>query len=279
MLNIDGQDIDCLDAGEGPAVLFLPGSYSTTAAWRQVQRHLSPGYRLVTGSLCGYGGTTDTRNRHDFGIAHEMRVAQALARHIGQPVHLVGHSFGGTVALAAALSRTLDIASLSLFEANPLHMIQRHGGGALYEATLRMSQDFEAAVVAVERNAPGRVIDFWGGPGVFADMPDAVQAYCRETAAVNVLDWLTDFAFEIDAAGCAGLNIPVLLVRGGEANAAMVAITDALAHSLPHVRSAVVDGAGHFLITSHAAQCAELLSSFLTDFDLTSNLERQGMTR
>ena len=53
MLNVDGQDMDCLDAGEGPAVLFLPGSYSTTAAWRQVQRHLSPGYRLVTGSLCG----------------------------------------------------------------------------------------------------------------------------------------------------------------------------------------------------------------------------------
>lgn len=270
MLNVDGQDIDCLDAGEGPAVLFLPGSYSTTAAWRQVQRHLGPGYRLVTGSLSGYGETTDTRSPHDFDIAHEVRVVQALARHIGQPVHLVGHSFGGTVALAAALSRTLDIASLSLFEANPLHMIQRHGGGVLYEATLRMSQGFEAAVGAGERDAPARVIDFWGGPGVFASMPDAVQTYCRETATVNVLDWHTDFGFEIDADACAGLDIPVLLVRGGEANAAMVAITDALAHDLPDVRSAAVDGAGHFLITSHAARCAELLSSFLTDVALRS---------
>lgn len=265
MLNVDGQDIDCLDAGEGPAVLFLPGSYSTTAAWRQVQRHLGPGYRLVTGSLSGYGETTDTRSPHDFDIAHEVRVVQALARHIGQPVHLVGHSFGGTVALAAALSRGMDVASLSLFEANPLPLIRELGGGKLHDEALRMSQGFEAAVAAGERDAPARVIDFWGGPGVFASMPDAVQTYCRETAAVNVLDWHTDFGFEIDADACAGLDIPVLLVRGGEANPAMVAITDTLQGSLPNVRHFAVDGAGHFLITSHAARCAQLLSAFLAE--------------
>lgn len=263
MLKVEEQNIDCVESGEGPAVLFLPGSYSTTAAWRQVQRHLNPGYRLVTSSLSGYGGTTDTRSRQDFGIAHEVQIVKALARHIGQPLHLVGHSFGGTVALAAVLSRSMDIASLSLFEANPLPMIEHQNGGRLYEEALRMSQDFETAVNMGERDAPARVIDFWGGPGVFAAMPEAVQAYCRQTAVVNVLDWHTDFAFEVDAAACAQLDIPVLLVRGGQANAAMVAITGALQRSLPDVRSAVVDGAGHFLITSHAARCAELLAAFL----------------
>lgn len=57
--------------------------------------------------------------------------------------------------------------------------------------------------------------------------------------------------------------MPVLLVRGGLANAAMVEITDGLAASLPDVRASVVDGASHFLITSHAAACALLLSDFL----------------
>ena len=54
-------------------------------------------------------------------------------------------------------------------------------------------------------------------------------------------------------------------MRGALANPAMVAITDELAACLPQVRSAVVDGAGHFLITSHAADCARLLSSFLAE--------------
>lgn len=265
MLKAEERNIDCVESGEGPAVLFLPGSYSTTAAWRQVQRHLSPGYRLVTSSLSGYGGTTDTRTRQDFDIAHEVQVVQALVRHIGQPVHLVGHSFGGTVALAAALSRSIDVASLSLFEANPLPLIRELNGGTLHDDALRMSQAFEAAVHTGEPDAPARVIDFWGGPGVFAAMPEAVKAYCRQTAAVNVLDWRTDFAFEVSAQGCAALAMPVLLVRGGEANPAMVAITDTLQGCLPKVRHFAVDGAGHFLITSHAARCAELLSVFLAE--------------
>ncbi|MFI5445760.1 alpha/beta fold hydrolase [Polaromonas sp. UC242_47] len=96
-------------------------------------------------------------------------------------------------------------------------------------------------------------------------MPDAVKTYCRETAAVNVLDWRTDFAFKVSASDCSHLNIPVLLVRGGEANPAMIAITDTLQGCLPNVRCVAVAGAGHFLITSHAARCAELLSSFLLE--------------
>ena len=125
-----------------------------------------------------------------------------------------------------------------------------------------MSQAFEAAVNAGEQDAPARVIDFWGGPGVFAAMPEAVKAYCRETAAVNVLDWRT-VTSEVAAGDCAALDIPVLLVRGSEANPAMVAITDTLRDCLPDVRHFAVEGAGHFLITSHAPQCAELLSAFL----------------
>jgi lipase len=194
-----------------------------------------------------------------------VHLVQALARHIGRPLHLIGHSFGGTVALAAALSHTIDIASLTLFEANPMPLIHAHDGGRLYEETLAMSQAFEAAVDAGEHDAPVHVIDFWSSPGVFAGMPDAVKTYCRETAAVNVLDWRTDFAFKVNASDCANLNIPVLLVRGGEANPAMIAITETLQRSLPNVRHVAVEGAGHFLITSHAARCAELLSSFLLE--------------
>ena len=41
MLTIDGHNIDCIESGAGPAVLFVPGSYSTAAAWCQVKRGLA----------------------------------------------------------------------------------------------------------------------------------------------------------------------------------------------------------------------------------------------
>ena len=126
-----------------------------------------------------------------------------------------------------------------------------------------MSRGFKAAVTAGEPDAPSGIINFWGGAGVYAAMPEAVRAYCRQTSAVNVLDWRTAFGFDVAPADLAALQIPVLLVRGQLANAAMVQMTDVMAAHLPDVRPVVVEGAGHFLITTHAAQCAALLDSFL----------------
>lgn len=259
--------IDFVEQGDGPAVLFVSGSFATPAAWRGIWKRLPSGRRLVATSILGYGATRETRTPGDLDMAHEVRVIEAAATRIGGPFHLVGHSFGGTVALAAALAGVPGIRSIATFEANPLAMIREAGSQALYDATRAMSQAFEAAHHDGERDAAARIIDFWGGAGSFAAMPEVVQDYCRATAATNVLDWRTAFAFEASMADYARLDMPALLVRGGDANPAMVAITKGLGRGLRDARPAAVDGAGHFLITSHPDPCASLLSAFLDEVD------------
>ncbi len=257
--------IDYHETGEGPAILFLPGSFSTPTAWRGMQKRLPQHYRFVGTSLCGYGDTAETRGLGDLGMEHQVRVVAAAAKRIGVPLHLVGHSFGGTVALASALAGAVEVLSIATFEANPLALIRERGHAAMYDATQRMSAAFEDACHAGERDAAGRIIDFWGGAGSFDAMPEAVRDYCRTTACANVLDWRTAYDFEAGMADYARLTLPVLLVRGALANPAMVEITEALKASLPNHRSAVVDGASHFLIASHAEVCAGLLAEFLAE--------------
>jgi pimeloyl-ACP methyl ester carboxylesterase len=271
MLNIDGHSIDYQESrpgsaggpGEGPAVLFVPGSYSTPAAWTGLRKRLPPNYRCIATSICGYGGTGETRGLDDFDMAHEVRVVEAVARHAGAPVHLVGHSFGGTIALAAALAGRVDVRSIATFEANPLALIRERGRADLYAETFEMSQAFERAHDAGERDAAGRIIDFWGGAGSFAAMPEPVRDYCRATTFANVLDWRTAFAFQASLADYSRLTVPAMIVRGGLANPAMVEISDGLAAGLPNARAESVEGASHFLITSHADACARLLTDFL----------------
>jgi len=257
--------VDYVESGAGETVLFVPGSYSTPAAWRPIQKLLPPRWRFVATSLCGYGGTDETRSVDDFAMAHELRLVEAVGRCAAGPVHLVGHSFGATVALAAALKGTVEVVSLALFEANPLTLLRHGPHHALFDGTWRVGREFEAAVQAQERDAPARIIDYWGGAGAFEAMPAGVQDYCRQTAPANVLDWRTVFSFEMTTGDCARVDLPVLLVRGGLANAAMVAITDILAAHLPRVRPAAVPNASHFLITTHAAACAGLLGDFLAE--------------
>jgi pimeloyl-ACP methyl ester carboxylesterase len=264
-LNIDGRRIDYQESGEGAAILFVPGSFSTPAAWTGLQKGLPQDYRFVSTSLCGYGATDETRSLDDLGIEHEVRVVAAVAERVGEPVHLVGHSFGATVALAAALAGNVEVRSLTTFEANPVPLVRERGRADLFEAVQQMSAGFEAAHNAGERDAAGRIIDYWGHDGAFAAMPEAVQEYCRATTFANVLDWRTDYSFDAPMSEYGELSMPVLLARGGLANPVMVEITDALQASMPNARAAVVDGAGHFLISSHARDCAQLLTEFLAD--------------
>lgn len=263
MIEPSGHAVEIRESGEGIPILFVPGSYSTSVAWRALQSCLPAGYRFIGTSLCGYGETRETRSFGDLGIEHEAAVVETVAGRIGVPVHLVGHSFGGTVALAAALRGHIDVLSLTTFEANPLNLMRERGDLDLYASVRQMSDAFEHAQAYGERDAAGRIIDFWGGDGSFSGLPDAVQDYCRQTVQANVLDWHTAFGFELTRAHLARLDIPVLLVRGALANPAMVLITEALNDGLPNARMDVVAGASHFLISTHARECANLLSGFL----------------
>ena len=57
--------IDYEETGDGPTIVFVPGSCSTGAAWRPVMTALGGGFRYVTTSLLGYGGTAERRTAAD----------------------------------------------------------------------------------------------------------------------------------------------------------------------------------------------------------------------
>jgi pimeloyl-ACP methyl ester carboxylesterase len=255
--------IDLVSRGTaGPPVLFLPGSYSTSAGWRGVWAHLPDHLHLAATSLLGYGATVETRRRGDADMAHEVALVRAAVRRLGTgKVHLVGHSFGGTVALAAALAAEAEFASLALFEANPFDLIA--ADPLLYPEVRALAAGFTAAVGAGEADAAARIMDWYGGAGVFAAMPPPVLDFCRKVAPANALDWETCFGFRPDRDALAVLGIPILLVRGEAAVPAMVAVTEALRARLPGVHHAVVAGAGHFLTSTHPADCAALLLDHL----------------
>src|SRR5437868_11599392 len=87
------------------------------AAWRAVMARWNGQFRSVTTSLLGYGGTVERRTASDPDISHEAEMLEAVGRKADSRVHLVGHSFGGLVALAVALRNRVPLASLVIIEA------------------------------------------------------------------------------------------------------------------------------------------------------------------
>lgn len=249
--------VDYDEAGAGPTLVLVPGSCSTGAAWRPVIAVLGGGFRCVTTSLLGYGGTAERRTPADTSIAREADVLEAVVRRAGAPVHMAGHSFGGLCALALALRDPALLASLTIIEAPAPEFVrdepEHHRGFR------DMAGAYFAAYEGGDGQAVGAMIDFYGGAGTFAAWPPRVRAYAMETTPVNIRDWATAFAFRPTDAELAALDLPVLVVRGGDSNAAMQRANGLIAERVPGGALVTVAGAAHFMIATHAAEVAALV--------------------
>src|SRR5262245_23319393 len=102
-------------------VVFLHGTAASPRQWRELISRLPQATETLTLDLPDY-------------IAHEVRSvqrslsqeAQVLLpklRSLGQPFHLVGHSYGGALALRFAMQWPGLVRSLTMFEPAMFHLL------------------------------------------------------------------------------------------------------------------------------------------------------------
>lgn len=254
--------IDYHEHGNGPTLVFVPGSCSTGAAWRPVIGALGEGFRCITTSLPGYGGTAERRTASDLAMARVAEAIEAVVSRASAPVHLVGHSFGGLVATVVALRKTVPLASLIVLEAPAVMVLEAKPEEAEHCRDFRaMADAYFAAFAAGEPEAVARMIDFYGGDGTYASWPERVKAYARDTTAVNIRDWQSAFAFPMPPETLATVDAPSLVAWGGSSRPAVRRANELLAAWLgANRRSAPIPGATHFMIATHPSEVATLIS-------------------
>jgi pimeloyl-ACP methyl ester carboxylesterase len=214
----------------------------------------------VTTSLLGYGGTAERRSAHDPSISHEADALEwVIRRASGGSVHLVGHSFGGLVALAVALRNGVRLASLVIIEAPAVELLRESGVQQHYRAFRRMTEAYFAAYESGKAEAIAAMIDFYGGAGTFASWPPRVRAYAIQTTVVNILDWASAYGFPPSAAALATIEIPTLVLRGGASHPAMQRASGLLFECMNRAVLTTVDGAAHFMIATHASEVGRLI--------------------
>ena len=248
--------IDYEDSGAGPTVVLVPGSCSTGAAWRPVMAAWNSQFRCVTTSLLGYGKTAERRTARDPAIAHEAEAVEAVIRKAGGRVHLVGHSFGGLVALVVALREQVPLASLTIAEAPAAELLRDREEEGHYRAFRRMSEAYVAAFEVGETEAIASMIDFYGGAGTYASWPPRLRAYAAETTPVNILDWASAYGFPLSATALAAIKIPVLVLHGSLSHPAVQRANALISECVRGAELAIIEKAAHFMIATHANDVA-----------------------
>jgi pimeloyl-ACP methyl ester carboxylesterase len=264
MIDDPGGRIDYDEHGTGPTVVLVPGSCATGAAWRPIIAEWGGRLRCVTTSLLGYGGTAERRTPSDPSIVHEAQAVETVMRRAGGPVHLVGHSFGGMVAVAVALRKAVPLASLTVLETPAMELLRERAEDAEHlRAFHAMNETYFAAFERGETEAIATMIDFYGGAGTYASWPQRVRAYATETTAVNILDWKTAYAFPLTAAALGAIDVPALVLWGGVSHPAAQRANARLGQCIRGAATGAIDGAAHFMIATHAGEVARRVGSHI----------------
>ncbi|MDP9182644.1 MAG: alpha/beta fold hydrolase, partial [Actinomycetota bacterium] len=115
-VDVDGCAIRLMESGAGEPLLFLHGWGLTPDTYAKgILRLTAGGVRVVAPALPGFGGSDGPPLREIDLPAYSRRIAGLLDRiDLEKPVFVVGHSFGGGVALQLATDRPDLVRALTL---------------------------------------------------------------------------------------------------------------------------------------------------------------------
>jgi pimeloyl-ACP methyl ester carboxylesterase len=236
------------------AVLLLHCSGSSGAQWRSLAEALGARYRAIAPDLIGYGTSAPWTGGRSFFLANEAAPIRAMLGRLGEPVHLVGHSYGGGLALHLARTRPEFFRSLTLIEPSAFHLL--HGGDAIDAQALAeiegVAADAEAALAVGDHlDGFGRFADYWSGAGSWDVMPAEKRKALAPKLAKVALEFHALFHEPAGIEELRQIALPTLLVQGGCTTLPSRCVCARLRVALPQAIFRVVQGAGHMLPLTH----------------------------
>lgn len=257
-----------VEQGEGPALLLVHGSLCDYRFWSAQVPALAERYRVLAPSLrrCfperwrGEGG--------GFSTAQHVADLIELIEREGEPVHLLGHSRGGNLALRIAAQRPELVRSLAL--ADP---------GGDYAPELFASAGLTVPPAADERNRFRREAlqliragQAEAGLRLFVDTVSGAGIWERSSArfrhmaldnAFTLAGQVDDHPVPLAATQLAGVRCPVLLLGGERSPAPFPALLQMLERHLVASRRVLLPGVSHGMNVQRPALFNRLLGEFL----------------
>lgn len=251
----DGTHIAFYRSGFGPPLLLVHGSTADHQRWSPIAPRFEKHFTIYAMDRRGRGGSGDSPDYH---LLREAEDVAAVVESLGAPVSVLAHSFGALCSLEAVLL-TDKISRLILYEP-PLPV-----GLPLYAPdfpdrmqALLDSGDLDAALeffLRQEVKMPDQDLEVYRQLPMWQERVKIVPTVLREI----VID--RNYAFE--AARFAALQVPVLLLLGGDSPLIFRQATEVLDAALANSHMVVMPGQQHIAMDTNPDMFMEEVLRFL----------------
>jgi pimeloyl-ACP methyl ester carboxylesterase len=231
MMSVKANELDVVELGAGPPVLFVHGSVvGPELTWRR-QRDLAERWHLIMPSRPGFGASP-LSGRNDFEVE-----APLFAELLGDGAHLVGHSYGAVIAMLAAAERPEAVRSLTVSEPGALLIA---AGDPEVDEMIRNGEQLYSDPASIPADTFLRL--FRSGAGSSHETPVELSGWLARGADLLKHE-RPPWEAEIPLERLAAADFPVLVISGDH-SPAFDAVCDSLAEALAAER-AVIPGRGH----------------------------------
>ena len=249
-----------------PLVIALHCSGSSGRQWKPLADYLGERCTVVAPDLIGCATVGHWSGETAFSLDDEARGIIGAIDGWPGPVHLVGHSYGGGVALQIAVRRPSRVASLSVYEPSAFHLLAAmgpKGTAALREIKAVASAVQDGMLTGSYRAAARHFVDYWNGAGAWDRMRPHSQQDVLQYLPKAVLDFAALFGGAMDWDAFRRLDVPTLVLRGETAPRPTARIAEGLRDAARHGRYQVVPGAGHMGPLSHPELVAKAIGDHI----------------
>jgi pimeloyl-ACP methyl ester carboxylesterase len=253
------------EAGQGIPVICLHSSASSSAQWRPLMDALADRYRVLAVDLYGSGKSPAWPDDRPLTLADEAALLDAVIAGAGGRCHLVGHSYGAAVAMAAALSDPTRVESLVVFE--PILFALLMADDPAQPAAREIVAVRDDTVAALDRDDPhaaaARFIDYWMGAGAWSRTAEARRDGIARAIGAVPAQFDAAFSDPTPLSAFASLDVPVLCITGSASPVSARAVTQLLAALMPRSVAVELDGVGHMAPITHADRVNALIARHL----------------
>ncbi|HET7292490.1 MAG TPA: alpha/beta fold hydrolase [Vicinamibacteria bacterium] len=244
------------ERGAGSPVVLLHSGGLSSRQWGRLVEQLAPAHRVVAPDFLGYGRSSAWPRDELFHFQLDVQATSALLDALAAPAHVVGHSYGGFVALLATLSRPRLVRSLALFEPVAFGVLHsREDAAARASLTL---DGVEAALLDAGQGGQESwlraFVEYWQGPGAWDGLPEAARQAFRAVGWKLFGEVRSLLLDRTPHQAYASVAVPTLLLSAETSPLAARRVVAHLAEVIPGARAETIGAAGHMAPITHAEE-------------------------